>query len=211
MRLHVGQHDPKSRSDSQPLDLPNCLLAIHGNYGHQQTFHNLPLLVSSFGEDVVKRWSETSPTLPAFGQSLWKLWCSGWERKPTPSHTPFESAARRNRPTQRPGWTHTLMCGHWAPMEQLHPALSSWWGDPSNMDLPCLAPNAQRWPGTAGRVKDTAPACPLNFLAFQGLASRPSRYPNAGFLLVDFTSSPGNRLPRKLNKEPQCPCQLALL
>lgn len=57
---------------------------MHGNYGWQWTFHNLPFLVSSFGEGVVKRWCETSQTLLAFGQSPWKLWCSGWEQKPTP-------------------------------------------------------------------------------------------------------------------------------
>lgn len=147
------------------LDLPNHLLVMHGNYGWQWTFRNLPLLVSSLGEGVVKRWCETSQTLLAFGQSLWKLWCSGWEQKPTPSHPSFEPAAGKNGPTRRPGWTHTLTCGHWAPTEQLHPAPSSWWRDPSNRELPCLALHAQLRPGTAGWVKDPAPACPLNFLA----------------------------------------------
>lgn len=43
------------------------------------------------------------------------------------------------------------------------------------------------------------------------LASQPPRYPNAGVLVADFRSTPRNCLPRKLNKEAQCPCQLALL
>jgi len=108
---------------------------MHGNYRWPWTFHNLLLLVSSFSEDVVKRWRKTSQTLLAFGQSLRKLWCSGWEPKPTPFHPSLEPAAGKNRPTQRPVWTHTLVRGHWGPREQLHLAPSSWWGDSGNRVL----------------------------------------------------------------------------
>lgn len=119
------------------------------------TFHNLSLLVSSFRKDVVKR-CETSQILLMFGQSLWKLWCRARESKPTLCHPLSEPAAGRNGPTQRPGWTHSLMHGHWAPREQ-QLAGSEQQGAP----MSCT----QHWPGTAGWVKDTAPACPLNFLA----------------------------------------------